>query len=214
MRQQPFPRLRWFGVVLIAALSGCVLDADLGGSRELAAAADASDGALDAGRDDATACGPSDAESCAPRDEAGISLLLTVTPGHGTSYFANGKILPAGEYTLIYGDGCWRSGVVSWTVNLGDEGYWLVGGQPMERVIKAPGTVGTFMTLGAFSSYDECVQANRGRPGVSFRFQGGPLGLNLESLDLVRLTIMLEGGESVGGRSPTFQLSCAADSCK
>jgi hypothetical protein len=126
-----------------------------------------------------------------------------------TTYFADGRSLPAGDYTLTYVDGCWKSGVVAWTVNLGGEGYWVVGGQPEQHIAMAPGTVGTFATLGAYGTYEECVAANVGRPGVTFRFEGGRLGLALESLDpLQTLSILIEGGESVGGQSPTFRLTC------
>ena len=42
-------------------------------------------------------------------------------------------------------------------------------------------------------------------------FDGGQLGLRLESLDPLTLFILVEGGEAVGGHSPTFRLSCAGD---
>jgi hypothetical protein len=64
--------------------------------------------------------------------------------------------------------------------------------------------------------YDDCVAANRGRAGVTFRFDGGPLGLRLDALDALDALVafmLLEGGESVGGRSPTFALACAG-SCR
>jgi hypothetical protein len=194
--------------LLAALIQACALDSDLGYWAQPDAAPDAGSGAADGGAPDANGDA---ADGDAAEDDAGGSSgrLLTVTPGPTTSYFADGKSLPAGEYTLTYVDGCWHSGVVSWTVNLGGEGYSVVGGDPEQRITMAPGTVGTFTTLGAYATYEECVAANVGRPGVSFRFNGGRLGLRLESLDPLTLFILLEGGEAVGGRSPTFRLTCA-----
>jgi hypothetical protein len=176
---------------------------------------------IDAGESDQDANVTDAAEtsdaSCADSQDCGSSALgaktlqVTVIPGLMTTYFSDGRSLPAGEYTLTYVDGCWRSGVVSWTVNLGGEGYHVVGAEPEQRLAMAPGSVGTFTTLGAFGTYEECVAANVGRPGVSFRFGGGRIGLKLESLDPLTLFISLQGGETVGGRSPTFALRCVAD---
>ena len=190
-------------MALGALVQACALESDLGYWAQPDAAADAGSGAADAGS--------LDPDGASVDGDAGGSLgyVLTVTPGPTTSYFADGRSVPAGEYTLVYLDGCWKSGVVAWTVNLGGEGYSVVGGEPEERITMAPGTVGTFMTLGAYATYEECVAANVGRPGISFRFQGGPLGLKLESLDPLTLFILLQGGESVGGKSPTFRLTCA-----
>jgi hypothetical protein len=210
-----------FAIGLGAGLQGCVLDADLGAWE--------SDTAQNADRDasdDAAYSGPdadqaqdagcaSDAGVCTSSEGGTNRWELTVSLGPTTSYFADGRSLPAGEYTLAYLDGCWKSGVVAWTVNLGPDGYVVVGGEPEQRVITmAPGTVGTFAGLGAYGLYEDCVAANAGRAGVTFRFEGGPLGLKLESFDpLLSSFILLEGGESVGGRSPTFGLACAG-SCR
>jgi hypothetical protein len=201
-------------VLALGALTqACALESDLGYWARPDASADAQSDAADGGAlepsgDGGGACSSGAQGGCDGDAGSAPGQLLTVTPGPTTSYFADGRSLPAGEYTLVYVDGCWHSGVVSWTVNLGGEGYHVVGGEPEERITMAPGTVGTFMTLGAYGSYEECVAANVGRPGVSFRFKGGPLGLKLESLDPLTLFILLEGGESVGGRSPTFRLTC------
>jgi hypothetical protein len=207
-----------FALALAAPVAGCVLETNLGHWAAPDSDADASADAAshepnDGGIDD-PACTPAslDAGTCAAVADGS---LLTVTPGATTSYFAAGKSLPAGDYTLAYVDGCWHSGVVSWTVNLGDEGYSVVGGQPEQRIAMAPGTIGTFASgLGAYAMYDECVGANMGRPGISFHFEGGPLGLKMQSLDpLAPLTlfILVDGGESVGGVSPTFRLTCTGE---
>lgn len=205
----PLQRLLVLGVL---SLSGCTLDADIGGwdgpDAALETATDAASDTSDA--DNATCASPSaDAGACAADASAPASWLLKVTLGLTTSYFADGRSLPAGEYSVVYVDGCWKSGVVAWTVNLGVEGYWVVGGRPEAQLAMAPGSGGTFATLGAFGTYDECIAANVGRPGVTFRFDGGPIGLKLESLDPLTRFILLEGGESVGGQSPTFRLTCS-----
>lgn len=203
-------------LLLISAAHGCTLETDLGhwaapGSDEPPNADEPVDAATSAREDAGTSdAGSSDAgcssSACTP---VASSLVLTVTAGPGTSYFADGKTLPAGDYTLSYVDGCWHSGVVAWTVNLGGEGYALVGGQPEHMIVMAPGTVGTFAGgLGAYFTYDECVAANVGRPSVSFHFEGGQLGLQLESLTPITTFINVEGGEAAGGVSPTFRLTC------
>jgi hypothetical protein len=200
-----------FALALFAA--GCTLETDLGGwvAPDVVVGDDAApfepsgDGGVDA-----AACTSvvADAGACAVDDSGTAGDLLTVTPGLTTSYFADRASLPAGEYTLSYVDGCWRSGAVSWTVNLGDEGYWVVGGSPEQRLGPAPGSVGTFASgLGAFARYEECVAANVGRPGITFSFAGGPLGLAMESFDPVTFFVLTQGGESVGGLSPTFRLT-------
>jgi hypothetical protein len=192
------PRGMTLAAVALVCLPACTLDTDLERWDEPDAAADATPGAPDAA---------SSADADAPEPDA--SLLLTVVPGLTTTYFADGRSLSAGDYTLVYVDGCWRSGVVAWTVNLGGEGYWVVGGQPEQRLKMAPGSVGTFAGgLGAYATYAECIATNVGRPGITFHFDGGPLGLKLESLDPITLTIGIQGGESEGGRSPTFRLTC------
>lgn len=209
-------------LALSSALHGCVLDVGVG---EWTADASDSDGSASAPERDAStpedAGAPEDAgcttnDACASDAGSFPGELLTVTPGPTTSYFANGAALPAGDYLLSYEDGCWKSGVVAWTVNLGLEGYFLVSGDPAEPVVMAPGTVGTFATLGAFSTYAECVAANVGEPAVTFSFAGGRLGLRLEATaeDLLFMRfLLLEGGESQGGHSPTFRLTCVG-SCK
>jgi hypothetical protein len=178
--------------VLAAAAHGCVLDSDLGHWAPADAEAGADEGPL------------------AP--DGGSTQELTVSLGFTTSYFDDGRSFPPGEYTLTYADGCWTSGIVAWTVNLDTgEGYWVVGGEPEQRIVMAPGTAGTFAGgLGAFGSYQECVAANVGRSGTTFRFEGGRLGLALADVDpLMSRSILLRGGESEGGRSPTFRLTCA-----
>ncbi|HEX6243419.1 MAG TPA: hypothetical protein VFZ61_21045 [Polyangiales bacterium] len=216
MKRRPHAQL---GFALVAALPGCVLDGDLGGW-EAQDASEVADVDLDAttgpaereaGHDGDGACS-SDAGACAPSDGGDTDdATLTVKLGLTTSYFADGRSLPSGQYTLTYVDGCWKSGVVAWTVNTGGEGYWVVGGEPEQRLGMAPGTTGVFANLGAYGDYNECVAANVGRPGFSFFHQGGPIGLKLESIDPLTYFILVEGGESVGGRSPTFRLTCAAD---
>ncbi len=209
-------------LALSGALHGCVLDVEVG---SWAADASSNDGSQrapevdastreDAGAPDDAGCAASDA--CASDAGSFASELLTVFPGPTTSFFAGGAALPAGEYRITYEDGCWKSGVVAWTVNLGLEGYFVVAGEPAEPVVMAPGTVGTFAGLGAFSSYTECVAANLGQPAVTFNFAGGRLGLRLQSTPedlLIMRFLLLEGGESQGGHSPTFRLTCVG-SCR
>jgi hypothetical protein len=205
---------------LTGAAQSCTLETDLGHWALPGADTDATPDAAplepeDGGVDRADCSAPpADAAACTAVDSGS---LLTVTPGLTTSYFADGKSFPAGDYALLYVDGCWHSGVVAWTVNLGGEGYWVVGGQPTQPITMAPGTVGTFATLGAYFNYEDCVAANVGSPAVTFHFEGGPLGLKLDSLDPVTFSIGVEGGESAGGLSPTFRLSAwvpAADKKK
>jgi hypothetical protein len=200
----------------VALTQGCALELDTGlghwAEPDAEAESDRQDGGKDGGKDGGGAecrSNAGDAGPCAPATDAATSELLTVSLGLTTSYFADGKSFPAGQYTLVYEDGCWKSGVVAWTVNLGGEGYWIEGGQPEQHIAMAPGTVGTFAGLGAYGTYEACVAANVGRAGITFAFQGGPLGLKLESLDPLTLFINLMGGESVGGRSPTFRLTCS-----
>lgn len=200
----------------VIALCACAPEGDLGGwsARRAeptdASAADASEPEGDAGTDAACAA-RTEAGVCGPSSEPGDGLLLTVIPGLTTTYFADGRLLPAGDYTLDYVDGCWHSGVVAWTVNLGGEGYNLVGGDPEVPLGMAPGNVGTFAGLGAYATYEDCVAANVGRAPLAFHFEGGKLGLRLQSLDPLTLFLLIEGGEAVGGRSPTFRLTCSGE---
>lgn len=201
----------------LGALQGCVLSVGIGEWNADGAVEDGSSPAPELDASTANDAGPPPDAGCASSDacasEAGsfADELLTVTPGPTTSYFAGGAALPAGEYRISYEDGCWKSGVVAWTVNLGPEGYFVVGGDAVEPIVMAPGTEGTFAGLGAFASYADCVAANLGEPGVTFGFAGGRLGLRLQSTPedlLVMRFLLLEGGETQGGRSPTFRLTC------
>jgi hypothetical protein len=145
----------------------------------------------------------SDADACAPADDPFVSEELIVTPGVALSYFAGGDALPAGDYSLAYVDGCWKSSIVNWTVNhdLEGGGYWLAGGDPWTPIGMVPGTQGTFAGAGAYSFYDECVAANQQVPALTFAFQGGPLAISLDSADEALYFMMLMGGT-------TFRLSC------
>lgn len=201
-------------LVLGLTLQSCAPDGGIGRwTADAASATGPEDAEPDAAEvDDGDAgCGgdAGDASSCRSVSvRPFVPEELTVRPGLWTTYFAEGRDLPAGDYVLRYVDGCWKSGVVSWTVNVGLEGYTLVGGPTKQRLLMAPGTVGTFTNLGAYATYEECIAANQGQPSVAFHFDGGVLGLDMYSLDPITLFVLVAGGETVGGRSPTFQLRC------
>jgi hypothetical protein len=98
------------------------------------------------------------------------------------AYFAGGSALPPGPYRIAYEDGCMKYGVFQdWTVhNAAYSGFWLVGGDRDDHVVRPPGTEGAFVATGAFSSYDACVAANRLVAPVLFVHRGGPLGIVLD----------------------------------
>jgi len=98
------------------------------------------------------------------------------------AYFAGGSALPPGPYRLAYEDGCLKYGLFQdWTVhNTAFSGFWLVGENRDDHVLRPPGTQGAFEAMGAFSTYEACVAANRTLAPVSFMHRGGALGIVLD----------------------------------
>ena len=163
------------------------------------AAGDAPSDAHDAGTSDVA----SDADQC--------DLGTVVSDVFGqVVYFAGGASLPKGHYTITYVDGCMKySSSQGWTVNAyaaGPDVYWLVTGPSQQTLIVPPGTVGYIAGSGAFTNFDDCVNANLALPPIGFDFAGGTLGVWLAD-DPYSDNVP---GES--GRNPTWHLSaCQGD---
>lgn len=169
-------------------------------------------------------CHPNNGPTC--KLAGGITLPDEVTvdvQGATQIHFAGGAKLPAGRYRLEYVDGCNTFGdplLCGWTVsgshnNPGVFDCFLVGNDTTV-IAGAPGTVGAFVdpdpTLGgAFATYAECVAANCDTPPLDFDFAGGTLGVQRDGGGVLGAIDDL-GGESEGGRSPTFRLS-RLDAC-
>lgn len=152
---------------------------------------------------------------------AGVTLPedLTVSLDRTVRYFAAGADVPAGRYRLSYADGCNTYGSLElgagWTVNVspavpGVGNCALVGADGVAFLV-APGTAGTLAGLdGAFADYEECVAANCSVPPVEFDHPGGKLGLLRDGVTIGALDDL--GGETRGGRNPTFRLT-RIDAC-
>lgn len=148
---------------------------------------------------------------------SGHSLPEDVTvdvPGATARYFAGGTELPAGHYRLAYVDGCNTYGIgCDWTIHgskasPGLESCFLVSNDQVLGL--TPGTVGVYASDdptigGAFATYQECVAANCSDPALDFMFAGGKFGVQRDGGGVLG-AIDDAGGESVGGRSPTFRL--------
>lgn len=98
-----------------------------------------------------------------------------------TVYFAGGAEFPRGLYEVRYLQGCVKYyRTYGWNVNLEpDVAWWLVEGNPSERLLQAPGITGQPLSNAEFVDFDECVAANLRLPPVQFDFSGGSLGIML-----------------------------------
>jgi hypothetical protein len=106
---------------------------------------------------------------------------------------------------VTYVDGCLKySSSQGWSVNAYADGpdtlYVVSSGNA--HIAPAPGTVGFFVTNGAFSTFDACVTANVDDDApLEFDFAGGVLGLWLADSPYG------DNVAGVSGRSPTYRLS-------
>jgi hypothetical protein len=143
---------------------------------------------------------------------------LTVdVPGASIRYFAGGAPLPAGRYRLSYVDGCNTYGIfIGWTVHgakavPGVFSCSLIGADDAAFAF-TPGTELYPETgVGEVASYAECVAANCDLAPLDFDFPGGKLGVLRDGGGTLGAIDDL-GGESEGGRSPTFRLTLL-DAC-
>jgi hypothetical protein len=101
-----------------------------------------------------------------------------------TAFFADGAMLPAGRYRVTYQDGCMKyASNQGWTIHAyasGSSGWWLVGATAADKVAMPPGTVGWNVGDGAFSTFAECVAANKALPPLELDLAGGKLGIWLQ----------------------------------
>jgi hypothetical protein len=124
------------------------------------------------------------------------------------TYFAKGKVLPAGHYRVAYVDGCMKfNPVLPWSVNnAASSGWWLVGASSSERVVGLPGNTDNGF-LSNLSGFAECVAKNQALPPKEFNFVGGKLGIWLDDGPYTDN----QAGE--GGRNPTWRLTLLVDAC-
>ncbi len=121
-------------------------------------------------------------------------------------YYIDAQTLPAGRYRVEYTGGCFKVNFLfDWTVQAGpatDDGWWLVGENTDDRVLKLPGTgvVGSATPTG-FSKFQDCVDANLALPPVEFDFAGGKLGVWLDD------NPYLDNAVGEGGANPAWQLT-------
>jgi hypothetical protein len=155
----------------------------------------------------------------------GISLPEELTvdiPGATQRHFAKGAKLPAGRYRIEYVDGCNTYGIgCDWTVHgsksqPGLMSCFLVADDSSVLTL-TPGTSGVYVDSdptigGAYATYAECVAANCTQPPIDFDFPGGTLGVQRDGGGTLG-AVDDQGGEAMGGRSPTFRLS-RLDGCK
>lgn len=142
-------------------------------------------------------------------DEVTVDVLGT------PKFFVDGAALPAGRYRISYVDGCNTYGVgAGWTVHgldlVGDLASCNVVDEAGGHVARTPGTTGIFADGNsgpntAFESYDACVAANCELGPVDFDFDGGKLAVRRDGVSVGAVDDA--GGETIGGRSPTFRLS-------
>jgi len=185
-------------------------------------------GAPDTGAPPVDLCRAEPAPAC--KLGTGIVLPEDVTvdvQGATVHYYGGGAALPAGRYRLSYVDGCLTFGGgpsdglgIGWTINgqtdaPGLFNCFLVGDDGAPFLV-APGTVGALVgpdrsaAQGAFATCAECVAANCNVAPVDFDFKGGKLGVARDAGGIGAIDDL--GGESEGGRSPTYRLT-RLDAC-
>jgi hypothetical protein len=152
----------------------------------------------------------------------GVTLPQEITlnvRSNQPQWFRDGAKFPAGRYRISYVDGCNTYGPkCRWTIHsatemLSEMNIVAIG---MDLILAlAPGTVGACDADTAFESYGDCVAANCMLPPLDFDYPGGPIaiqrngGADLEPSILFNKEGPLDdlGGETVGGRSPTYRLT-------
>lgn len=96
-------------------------------------------------------------------------------------FFNGGASLAAGRYAIRYLDGCMKFAPdQGWTIHAYEDGrsaWWLVGATSSLPLLMPPGTVGWSPSNGAFSTFADCVAANRALSPKEFDFAGGVLGI-------------------------------------
>jgi hypothetical protein len=125
------------------------------------------------------------------------------------TYYLGGGPLPPGRYRVSYVDGCMKySSAQDWTVNAyqGDpDSWWLIGATTSDRILVPPGTVGYFISNGAFATFDECVAANANIAPIEFQFDGGPIGVWLQDNPYT------DNVAGTNGRNPKWDLTLLGD---
>lgn len=127
-------------------------------------------------------------------------------------YFANGAVLPAGNYRLKNTGGCLKYGPgQNWCVHAypnGEVAWWVVGETTDIRYFMPPGTYG-FTTANrdvGYPDYAQCDAANRALPAHEFAFPGGKLGIWLKDL--------IYGDNTSGtGKNPSWTLTKVTPTC-
>jgi hypothetical protein len=183
-------------------------------------------GPVNAGLADAGKIPTSKIKQCEPKASAvchlgnGVTLPedKTVDLAGNLQLFVGGATLPAGRYRLSYVDGCNIYSVLG-TKSVSGKGNCALVDENGAYIADTPGTVALVPVgvisladgylIPAYSTYDECVAANCEPPPLDFDFAGGKLGVksNPPSVDTASLGLVILGGESEGGRNPTFRLT-------
>jgi hypothetical protein len=183
---------------------------DAGPSEDAAATLDASEDTVDAGGD--ATCSFGSAINYAT--QSSLSLFGQIT------YYEGGAVLPAGHYRVTYVDGCMKysSAGQDWTIHAyadGHDDFWL-GTTAGDMLVMPPGTIGYSADPsqnggGAFTSFDDCVNANKALPPVEFDFAGGQLGAwNNDSNPYDNVAGVSDDG---GIDNPQWSLTLLSGSC-
>ncbi len=149
---------------------------------------------------------PGDGGACSFGRAASIATSSNLNLFGQIVYYEDGGAFPAGRYRVTYRDGCMKyNALQGWTVQ-GDgpdasNGFWLVGSSTSDRVVKPPGTAGIFVGLGAYSTFDDCVDANVSMDTpMEFDFDGGPIGVWLDDNPYI------DNVAGDNGRNPAWDL--------
>jgi hypothetical protein len=150
--------------------------------------------------------GDGGATACSFGSAASIATSQNLNLFGQIVYYEDGGSFPPGHYRATYTDGCMKYDYLQgWTVQ-GDApdaagGFWLVGSSTTDLIVKTPGTVGIFPGAGAYSTFDDCVNANLAMDTpVDFMFDGGPIGVWLDD------NPYLDNVAGDNGRNPAWSL--------
>jgi hypothetical protein len=147
-----------------------------------------------------------DGGACSFGSAASIATSANLNLFGQIVYYEDGGAFPSGRYRARYADGCMKYDYLQgWTVQ-GDGpdaagGFWFVGATTTDLIAKPPGTVGVFAGAGAYSTFDDCVDANLSldQP-LEFDFDGGPIGVWLDD------NPYLDNVAGDNGRNPAWNL--------
>lgn len=144
-------------------------------------------------------------EQWTPLDPVSVDVFGEIT------WFADGNDLPAGHYRVRYVDGCMKySSFGHWTIHSFEDGSLAayLGTEIGDELQLLPGTFGIDKDDGAFSHFDDCVDANLMTDPALFEFSGGALGVWLLDSNYSNN----ETGQR--DRNPTWQLErLESDDC-